>query len=58
MAIDYADGRSLRPLEGVPGPSPQQPKHRLFATREACFAAGAGRDDTLACFLPDHRWTW
>ena len=58
MAIDYADGRSRRPLEGVPGPAPQQPKHRLFATREARFAAGAGRDDPLACFLPDHAWVW
>lgn len=63
MAIDYADGRSLRPLEGIPGPAPQQPLHRLFATREARFAAGYGRDDLLACFLlacfvPDHRWTW
>ena len=58
MAIDYTDGRSRRPLEGVPGPAPQQPRHRLFATREARFAAGAGREETLACFLPDHRWTW
>ena len=58
MAIDYADGRSRRPLEGVPGPAPQQPRHRLFATREARFAAGAGRDDPLACFLPDHAWVW
>ena len=58
MAIDYADGRSLRPLEGVPGPAPQQPRHRLFATREARFAARAGHGDPLACFLPDHRWTW
>ena len=32
--------------------------HRLFATREARFAAGAGREDPLACFLPDHRWIW
>ena len=58
MAIDYADGRSRRPLEGVPGPAPQQPRHRLFATREARFATGAGRDDPLACFLPDHAWAW
>ena len=58
MAIDYADGRSRRPLEGVPGPAPQQPRHRLFGTREARFAAGAGRDDPLACFLPDHAWVW
>ncbi len=57
LAIDYADGRSLRPLEGVPGPAPQQPRHRLFATREARFAARAGNGDPLACFLPDHRWT-
>ena len=55
MAIDYADGRSL---EGVPGPAPQQPRHRLFATREARFATGAGHDDPLACFLPDHAWVW
>ena len=25
--------------------------HRLFATREVRFAAGAGREDPLACFL-------
>ena len=58
MAIDYADGRSLRPLEGVPGPAPQQPLHRLFAEREARFAERAGCDDPFVCFLPDRRCKW
>ena len=58
MAIDYEDGRSLRALEGVPGPAPQQPLHRPFATREARFAVGAGRDDPLSCFLPERSWSW
>ena len=51
MAIDYADGRSRRPLEGVPGPAPQQPRHRLFATREARVAS-RGRPRRSTRLLP------
>jgi hypothetical protein len=57
VAIGYGGAKSHTSQRRIVGWTPQ-PKHRIYQNRMQRFKNGAGRNDTVAFFLPERPFVW